>query len=98
MGSNLHSGGKTMKFRIGNQKGQGMVEYIIIIALVAIAAIAAFKFFGRTVRDQTAGVTQELAGQSGADSITDAQTAAGKASDAAKTETNLGTYSGQNEQ
>ena len=28
-----------------NQKGQGMTEYILIVALIAIAAIAALKYF-----------------------------------------------------
>ena len=28
------------------QRGQGMTEYIIIVALVAIAAIAVYSFFG----------------------------------------------------
>ncbi len=51
------------KFR--NQSGQAMTEYIIIVALIAIAAIAAFTYFGGTVRNQTAAMTEELAGQSG---------------------------------
>lgn len=32
------------------RKGQGLVEYILIIALVAILVIAALKFFGKTVK------------------------------------------------
>jgi Flp pilus assembly pilin Flp len=28
------------------QKGQGMTEYILIVALIAIAAIAAVRYFG----------------------------------------------------
>ena len=32
-----------------NQKGQGMVEYTLIVFLVAILAIAAFKIFGQKV-------------------------------------------------
>ena len=59
-----------------NRSGQGMTEYIIIVALIAIAAIAAFTYFGRTVRSHTDAMTQELAGQSGS-------TALGKAKDAA---------------
>lgn len=46
------------------QRGQGMTEYIIIVALIAIAAIAAFTYFGGTVRAQVAGMTRELAGES----------------------------------
>lgn len=62
-----------------NQSGQGMTEYIIIVALIAIAAIAAFTYFGSTVRNQTAAMTEELAGQSGKTQTE----AAGKAADAA---------------
>jgi Flp pilus assembly pilin Flp len=61
------------------QRGQGMTEYIIIVALVAVAAIVAFQFFGTTVRETVAGVTQEVAGKSSATQITAAGTAAGTA-------------------
>ena len=29
-----------------NQEGQGMTEYIILVALIAVAALAAVKYFG----------------------------------------------------
>jgi len=48
-----------------NQFGQGMTEYIIIVALVAIGAIAVYTFFGRTVQGQMAEITNGLAGSSG---------------------------------
>ena len=32
--------------------GQGMTEYIIIVALIAIAAVSAVSFFGSTVEGQ----------------------------------------------
>ncbi len=68
-----------------NQAGQGMTEYIIIVALIAIAAIAGFTYFGRTVRNQTAAMTEELAGQDGSAEVARAQTAAaGAKTDAAK--------------
>ncbi|WP_351075525.1 pilus assembly protein [Shewanella sp. CAL98-MNA-CIBAN-0140] len=44
------------------QKGQGMTEYIIIVALIAIAAIGAFTMFGDVVRNQTASMAAELGG------------------------------------
>lgn len=44
------------------QLGQGMTEYIIIVALIAIAAIAIYGFFGDTIRGQMGAMTQELAG------------------------------------
>ena len=48
------------------QFGQGMTEYIIIVALVAIAAIAVYSAFGGAVRGQMASITSQLGGQSGA--------------------------------
>ena len=48
------------------QRGQGMTEYIIIVALVAIAAIGVYSAFGRTVQEQMAAITESLAGQNGA--------------------------------
>ncbi len=53
---------KSQVSRLGKQRGQGMTEYIIIVALIAVAAISAFKFFGNTVRTQLAGVAHEVAG------------------------------------
>jgi Flp pilus assembly pilin Flp len=47
------------------QLGQGMTEYIIIVALIAIAAIAVYSFFGDTVRGQMGAMTLELGGQDG---------------------------------
>jgi Flp pilus assembly pilin Flp len=44
------------------QLGQGMTEYIIIVALIAIAAIAVYGFFGDTIRSQVGAMTAELAG------------------------------------
>lgn len=61
------------------QLGQGMTEYIIIVALIAIAAIGSFQFFGQTARSQAAAAAQELAGNDGSDMNTAAGTAAGAA-------------------
>lgn len=47
------------------QLGQGMTEYIIIVALIAVAAIGAFSFFGDTARNQVAAMASELGGTSG---------------------------------
>ena len=44
------------------QFGQGMTEYIIIVALVAIGAIGVYNLFGKTVRDQTSAMAFGLAG------------------------------------
>lgn len=61
------------------QAGQGMTEYIIIVALIAIAAIAVYSFFGDTLRSQMGAMTQELSGVSGTSNTDAAQTAAGQA-------------------
>ncbi len=45
--------------------GQGMTEYIIIVALIAIAAIAVYTIFGDTLRSQMGAMTQELGGSDG---------------------------------
>ncbi|MFT7414310.1 MAG: Flp pilus assembly pilin Flp, partial [Methylophagaceae bacterium] len=44
------------------QLGQGMTEYIIIVALIAIVAITVFNIFGDTVRGQVGDMAAELGG------------------------------------
>ena len=46
------------------QLGQGMTEYIIIVALIAVAAIGVYKAFGQMVRGQTSVAASALGGQS----------------------------------
>jgi Flp pilus assembly pilin Flp len=41
-----------------------MTEYIIIVALIAVAAIGVYTAFGKTVRGQMAVTAQALAGKS----------------------------------
>ncbi|MCZ6802522.1 MAG: hypothetical protein O7D86_00920 [Proteobacteria bacterium] len=48
--------------RFIRQLGQGMTEYIIIVALIAIAAIGAYSFFGDVLTDQMGNMAQELGG------------------------------------
>jgi len=72
--------------------GQGMTEYIIIVALIAIAAIGVFSLFGSTVSNQVAGMAQEMSGTSAQNQINRAKNAAGKAVNVAKEDANLGTY------
>jgi Flp pilus assembly pilin Flp len=45
-----------------SESGQGLSEYLIIVALVAIAAIGVVTVFGRDVRELFAGTTDSLAG------------------------------------
>jgi len=54
-----------MKSRRLKQLGQGMTEYIIIVALIAISAIAVYNIFGDTVRGQVGDMAAELGGGDG---------------------------------
>jgi Flp pilus assembly pilin Flp len=75
------------------QRGQGMVEYIIIVALIALAAIAAFSFFGQSVRGQTAQMALQVSGSAGDDSgISVAEDAAADALQRAERDVGLGDY------
>jgi len=51
-------------------RGQGMTEYIIIVALIAIAAIGVFTAFGDVVRGQVGQMAGELSGTAAADAVT----------------------------
>jgi pilus assembly protein Flp/PilA len=49
-----------------DERGAQMVEYIILVGVIAIAALAAFKTFGSQVRakvDQQADTVQVIQGQ-----------------------------------
>ena len=47
------------------RKGQTMVEYIIIVALIAISLIAVFTYLSRAVGKKAAGATEALSSQEG---------------------------------
>ena len=53
---------KSRKFK----KGQTMVEYIIIVALIAISLIAVFTYFSRGVGKKVAGATEAISDSEGA--------------------------------
>jgi Flp pilus assembly pilin Flp len=61
------------------QAGQGMTEYLIIVAVIAIASIATYTYFGDTLRHQTAAAAKTLAGQDGSSETTAANTQADQA-------------------
>ncbi len=54
--------------------GQGMTEYIIIVALIALAAVAAVSFFGTTIKSQFVSLGAELIGGDGSAALTGAET------------------------
>ena len=76
------------------QRGQGMTEYIIIVALIAVAAIGVYRFFGQTIRHQTAGLAQEVAGTDASTQISAAGTSSTSAGTQANTNKSLATYNG----
>jgi Flp pilus assembly pilin Flp len=78
------------------QTGQGMTEYIIIVALIAVAAIAVYQFFGQTVRSQMAGIAQEVSGRSASDAIGSAQGTANLAAGEGTTRKGLNAYQNDN--
>ncbi len=78
--------------QLRGQRGQGMTEYLIITALIAVAAIAVFAFFGKTIRSQVGGLSQEVAGQSASTSISQAKQAAQQAQTEGGKTKNLSSY------
>ena len=72
--------------RFMKQVGQGMTEYIIIVALIAISAIGIYSVFGDTITDQMGTMTRELAGGTGTVQAPDA------AITTAEAKRDLGTY------
>lgn len=73
------------------QLGQGMTEYIIIVALIAISAIAVYNIFGDTVRSQVGDMAAELGGGTAEN---EALNDAADAQTAAKVEHTLGDFKG----
>ena len=47
------------------RKGQTMVEYIIIVALIAISLIAVFTYLSRAIGKKAAGATEQLSSEEG---------------------------------
>jgi Flp pilus assembly pilin Flp len=74
------------------QRGQGMTEYIVIVALIAVAAIGVYKFFGQTIRHQTAGLALEVAGTDASAQITAAGTSSTSAGTQANANKSLSSY------
>ena len=86
------------KLSLHRQRGQGMMEYVIIVALIAVAAIGVYSVFGQTMRNQTAGLANEMAGVDSADQIEAAGTTAATAATRANAAKGMSTYNADNDQ
>lgn len=76
------------------QRGQGMTEYIIIVALMAVAAIGVYSYFGQTVRNQTAALATEVSGKDSNAEITAAQGTATQAVAQGNKQKNMSSFNG----
>ena len=74
------------------QVGQGMTEYLIVVALIAVAAIGVYSLFGQTLRSQTAGLAMEISGQASGTAVSSAQGSASSAQSSAAQRKGLGNY------
>lgn len=83
-------------FRPRAHRGQGMTEYLIVVALIAVGAIGVYTLLGQTLRNQTAGLAMEISGQDAGTAISGAQTNATAAQTAAGTRKGLDNYNADN--
>lgn len=72
-------------------RGQGLTEYIIIVALIALASVGAVGFFGTSVKSQFVNMGSELVGGN-SDSIATVQGAVAAEDTAAAAKATLGNY------
>lgn len=80
------------------QRGQGMMEYIIIVALIAIAAIGVYSMFGKTIRNQSAGLAKELAGKDATGALGAANISSGEAATRGDETKGMSEYNKKNDQ
>ena len=57
---------KELTRTLRNEAGQGMTEYIIIVALIAVAAIGVVTLFGDNIRDMFGASASALSGNESA--------------------------------
>jgi len=83
--------------RFGRQAGQGMAEYIIIVALVAVAGLATWELVGSSIGQSAAGVASAIAGTDATTIRNQAQATATQASAKAGEVENLSDYADDNQ-
>lgn len=74
-------------FRARQCRGQGMTEYIIIVALVAVAAIGVYSAFGDVVRGQAAVAAVALSGDDNSTGRSLVSSARGRANSESRSKT-----------
>ena len=76
--------------------GQGMTEYIVVVAVVAVAAIGVYSMLGQTIRNQTAGIAQEISGNDAGAALNAATSSASAARSQANVRKDLKNYNQDN--
>ena len=74
------------------QTGQGFTEYIAILALIAVAAIGSYSYFGQVIRGIQSFVANELAGTGNSSAALATAQAAALCGEAEMRVVTLGTY------
>ncbi len=69
-----------------------MTEYLVIVALIGVAAVGTYSLLGQSIRGATAGLALEISGQSAEAGVNAARTAATTASGSAGTRRGLADY------
>ncbi len=82
-----------MNALIRSEEGQGMTEYIIIVALIAIAAIAVITIFGQNLRALFAASANALGGEEANANVSNAGSAGSSFSSKRKAIQNFGSNS-----
>ena len=77
-------------------RGQGMTEYIVVVAVVAVAAIGVYSMLGQTIRNQTAGIAQEISGNDAGAALNAASSSASAARSQANVRKDLKNYNQDN--
>ena len=62
-----------MKNSTRKRSGQAMVEYIIIVVVIAIAALAVFGYFGGAVQKKVSGATSSIDSELGSKAQSEVQ-------------------------
>ena len=88
--------GKKRQRPLHRQAGQGMAEYIIIVALVAVAGLATWELVGSSIGQSAAGVASAIAGTDASAIRNQAQATATAASTQAQETENLSNYADDN--